>query len=67
MDGVGGFSDAMLLTQFLDEYPGEQVRKGPDGMAGRRTRAIGERCGSDCVKLGRRRKGALNGVYSWNE
>lgn len=27
MNGVGGFSDAVLLTQFLDEYPASKFGK----------------------------------------
>ena len=27
MDGVGGFSDAVLLTQFLDEFPDNKIGK----------------------------------------
>ena len=27
MNGAGGFSDVVLLTQFLDEYPASKFRK----------------------------------------
>ena len=27
MDGKGGFNDAVLLTQFLDEYPASKIPK----------------------------------------
>ena len=60
MDGEDGFSDAVLFDTVSRRVSGEQVRKGPDGMAGRRTCAIGKRCGSDCVELGRRRTGSLS-------
>ena len=60
MDGEDGFSDAVLFDTVSRRVSGEQVRKGSDGMAGRRTRAISKSGGSDCVELGRRRTGSLS-------
>ncbi len=44
MDGVGGFSDAVLLTQFLDEYPASKFEKVLTGWR------VAERCNRQEVR-----------------
>jgi len=58
VDGAGGFSEAVLLTQFLDEYPTTKI-----GKVLTNTCNPQKGCQRDCIELGRRSEGSLNGYY----